>query len=182
MAGVEFKGIDELGRKFNSLERDVRDDALTSGMWAAARVFYDALKAAAPVMRGQAKSFSKLPQRAIGQLRNSITISRGRPTKDLTSQTISVGRLLVGPDKKTGFYGYFLEKGWKRSTTFSSKRIKRAATQTTHSQSGVTQYKDIPAPYPDWSKNAIVQAMGAAQKALEDQFNRKLEEILKRRS
>jgi hypothetical protein len=85
MAGVEIRGFEELRRSVAALEKAVVDEALKA-----------AEDAAAP--------------RRTGQLASSVNVFEGRDRKALSGQTRR--RLLVGPEKRKGFYGFFLEKGW----------------------------------------------------------------------
>jgi hypothetical protein len=119
MAGIEIKGFQELVRNCSYLSKVVLEKALQAAEDAAAQVVMRAVKSAAP--------------RKSGQLAESIeviesidhTVLRGSPRR----------QLLMGPGKKKGYYGFFLEKGW----TWSRRRRRRAATRNTHSQSGPTE-------------------------------------------
>jgi hypothetical protein len=74
----------------------------------------------------------------------------------LTGQTRR--RLLIGPEKKKGFYGFFLQKGW----IWSKGRRKRAASRNTHSQSGPTEGSHRIPPHPWFPNSAQVEARAQA--------------------
>jgi hypothetical protein len=96
MAGVEIKGFEELRRNVAAFEKAIVDEALKAAEDAAAQIVKQAVEAAAP--------------RRTGQLASSVKIFESRNRKTLSGQTRL--RILIGPEKKKGFYGYFLESGW----------------------------------------------------------------------
>jgi hypothetical protein len=118
MAGIEMKGFEDLKRNVEGFSKVVQDEAIKAAEDAAAQVVKTAVEAAAP--------------RETGQLASSVRIFESQDRKVLSGQ--SRRRLLIGPEKKKGFYGFFLQKGW----IWSKGRRKRAATSNTHSQSGPT--------------------------------------------
>jgi len=67
-------------------------------------------------------------------------------------------RLLIGPGKKKGYYGFFLEKGW----TWSKGRRRRVATGNTHSQAGPTEGTYRIQPHRQASVEAKAYAAGEA--------------------
>lgn len=160
--------------EFNALIKLMRDtsvfaaDAATD---AAAQVFKQAAIAAAP--------------RKSGQLAKSIKIIKGRKTRSL----IGTGRerVFVGPEKRKGYYGYFLEKGYRlpagsaqqfetrSGRRFTTRRIARTGRGAAHSQRGLTSFKQIP-PRP-WFEPAVRSAEGSATSAAESAFDRKLYEL-----
>jgi len=161
MAGVEFKGLDDLRRSFGAIEKAVSGEALEAGEDAAAKVFRDAAKAAAP--------------RDSGRLAKSIRIVKKAVRGKLSSLQGSIRKVYVGPEKKKGYYGYFVEKGY----IWSKGRRRRRATPTTHSQRGPTAgSKRIP-PRP-WFKPAMDAAMGSAEQSFKKAFNEKLQQIANR--
>jgi len=109
MAGVEIKGFEELRRDTERLARAIGDEAILAAEDAATEVVRAAVEAAAPTLN-PAGRFRRLPRRPAGQLRSSVRIFESKDSRALTGS--SRRRLLVGPEKKTGFYGFFLEKGW----------------------------------------------------------------------
>lgn len=138
----------------------VSKEAIVAAENAAANVFLRAARAAAPVDSGQ--------------LRSSIKIIEG---KDKSQLSVGVGeagrrRLFVGPEKKKGYYGFFVEKGYK---TAGPKRIKRTASGNTHSQSGVAARRQISAH--SWFEPAMRSAEASATQAAESAFNAKLQEL-----
>ncbi len=162
MAGVEFKGLDDLRRQFANISKVVSEEALEAGEDAAAKVFRDAAKNAAP--------------RNSGQLASSIRIIVKKARDKLSSlQGAAFRKVYVGPEKKKGYYGFFVEKGY----TWSKGRRSRRATATTHSQRGPTAgSKRIPAR--PWFKPAMDAVMGTAEQSFKKAFNEKLQQIANR--
>jgi hypothetical protein len=116
MAGVEINRFQEIVRNCNYLSKEVLGKALQAAEDAASQVVRQAVESAAP--------------RKTGQLAGSINVFEGIDRKALSRSPRR--RLLIGPAKKKGFYGFFLQKGW----IWSKGRKKRAASGNTHSQSG----------------------------------------------
>ena len=96
MPGVEIKGFEELRRNAERLGKAIAEEAVTAAEDAAARVVKAAVESAAP--------------RKSGQLASSVRIFEGVDRKALTGSIRR--RLLIGPEKRKGFYGYFLDVGW----------------------------------------------------------------------
>ena len=96
MAGIEVKGFEELRRNAERLGKAIAEEAVTAAEDAAARVVKSAVESAAP--------------RKSGQLESSVRIFEGVDRKALTGSIRR--RLLIGPEKRKGFYGYFLDVGW----------------------------------------------------------------------
>ena len=142
MAGVEIKGFEELRRNVATLEKAIVDKALKAAEDAAAQFVKQAIEAAAP--------------RKTGQLASSVKIFESQNRKTLSGQTRL--RILVGPEKKKGFYGFFLEKGW----ISSRGRRRRVATGSTHSQSGPTEGSRRVPPHPWFPNPADVEARARA--------------------
>lgn len=147
-------------------------EAIPAAEVAAARVFRDAARAAAPVQTVVNSRVGVMYDS--GQLKRSINIIEGKDRSQLFV-TPEMGpsprrrRLFVGPEKKKGYYGFFLEKGHK---TAGSKRVKRKSTSTTHSQAGVETSRTVPAR--PWFGPAIKGAESAALAAAERAFERYL--------
>jgi hypothetical protein len=142
MAGVELKGFQELVRNCNYFSKEVLEKALQAAEDAAAQVVKRAVKAAAP--------------RRTGQLVDSIDIFESADRKALSG--LPRRRLLIGPGKKKGFYGFFLQKGW----IWSKGRRKRAASRNTHSQSGPTEGSHRIPPHPWFPNQSEVEAKAYA--------------------
>jgi hypothetical protein len=142
MAGIEIKGFQELRRNVATLEKAIVDEALKAAEDAAAQVVRQAVEAAAP--------------RGTGQLASSVTVFESRDRTALSGQTRR--RLLVGPEKRKGFYGFFLQKGW----IWSKGRRKRAASGNTHSQSGPTTGSHRIPPRPWFPDSAEIEAKARA--------------------
>jgi hypothetical protein len=148
MAGIEMKGFEDLKRNIEQFSKVVQDEAIQAAEDAAAKVVKTEVEAAAP--------------RRSGQLASSVQIFESRDRKALTGQTRR--RLLIGPEKKKGFYGLFLQKGW----IWSKGRRKRAATGNTQSQSGPTEGSHSIPPlkwFPDPAQ-VEAQAQTAGERAL----------------
>lgn len=166
MAGIEADEFTALIR----LLRGASEEAGVAAENAAAIVLQRAAQAAAP--------------RRTGQLAASIKIIE---SKDRKALAIRAGasprlRLFVGPEKKKGYYGYFVEKGHRSPKGKAimiagkpSRRIKRSGSGLAHSQSGLTTFTDIPA-HP-WFRPAIEAAIPQAEQAAEAAFDAKLEEL-----
>ena len=158
MAGVEVKGFQELVRNCNYFSKDVLEKALQAAEDAAAQVVRQTVESAAP--------------RKTNQLAESINVFEGIDRKALSGSPRR--RLLIGPGKKKGFYGFFLQKGW----IWSKDRRKRAATGNTHSQSGPTEGSHRILPHPWFPNPADVETR--AQAAGEAAFMAVLESELSR--
>jgi hypothetical protein len=113
MAGIEMNGFEDLKRSVEQFSKIVQDEAIQAAEDAAAKVVKTEVETAAP--------------RDTGKLASSIQVFESRDRKALTGQTRR--RLLIGPEKRKGFYGFFLQKGW----IWSRGRRKRAAIGNTHS-------------------------------------------------
>jgi hypothetical protein len=154
MAGFEQEAFGNL----RDLLVDTAKEAVPAAEDAAAQVFLQAIRSAAP---------SKT-----GQLRASIKIIE---SKDKSALSVEAGgtarrRLFVGPEKKTGYYGYFVERGHK---TAGSKRISRTGRGASHSQKGVAATGNVEA-HP-WFVDAVnaaePRALAAARAAFDDKLN-----------
>ena len=142
MAGVEIKGFQELVRDCNHLSKDVLEKALQAAEDAAAQVVRQSVESSAP--------------RKTGQLARSVDVFEGVDRKALTGSPRR--RFLIGPGKKKGFYGFFLQKGW----IWSKGRRKRAASGNTHSQSGRTEGSHRIPPHTWFPDPAEVEARARA--------------------
>jgi hypothetical protein len=158
MAGIEMKGFEDLKRNVEQFSKVVQDEAIQAAEDAAAKVVKTEVEAAAP--------------RDTGQLASSIQVFESRDRRALTGQTRR--RLLIGPEKKKGFYGFFLQKGW----IWSRGRRKRAASGNTHSQSGPTEGSHRIPPHPWFPNPAEVETR--AQVAGEAAFTAAIDAELSR--
>lgn len=159
MAGFELDAFMALRDLLASMPRE----AIPAAEEAAAQVLVDAARAAAPVQSGQ--------------LRRSIGIIRGRDRNTLVSPIgDSARRVFIGPEKRKGYYGFFLEKGHK---TAGPHRVKRGTGGIAHSQSGVATQRMVPAR--PWFEPAIKSAEQSALTAAERAFNSKLEQLNSRK-
>ena len=96
MTGIEIRGFEELRRNAERLGKAIAEEAVTAAEDAAASVVKSAVESAAP--------------RKSGQLESSVRVFEGVDRKALTGNIRR--RLLIGPEKRKGFYGYFLDVGW----------------------------------------------------------------------
>jgi len=101
MAGIKVTGLEQLRARTAALSKMAAEEALIAAENAAASLIRDSQRTAAPVG-------------PTGKLRRSIRIFKGR-VKSLVAggRTTAVARILIGPEKKTGYYGFFREKGRK---------------------------------------------------------------------
>ena len=97
MAGIEIKGFEELRRNTEHICKEVLDRAIQAAEDAAAQVIRRAVEASAP--------------RRTGQLAGSVIVYESVDRKALAGSGRK--RLLVGPEKRKGFYGYFYNFGRK---------------------------------------------------------------------
>ena len=147
MAGIEIKGLEEILKQCQGFGNTAATEALEAAENAAAKLIKERLQAAAPV--GSMATRDRHP----GQLKRSIRIVKYKDRAQLhglASATMDRGatqKLVIGPERKTGFYGFFLEHGWRSA---GSKRIARKGTKTTHSQSGTTKHKWIAGGHQGW--------------------------------
>jgi hypothetical protein len=163
-AATEFEALRKL------LEATSRE-TVAAAEDAAAAVYREAIAAAAP--------------RKTGELAGSVEVVESKNKTVLTGDARR--RVLVGPTKKKGFHGYFVEKGWKhpigprvtlatrRGRAITTGRRARAAHANTHSQRGVSGYREIPGR--PWFKAAVRNADARALAAAEQAFNAKLNEL-----
>jgi hypothetical protein len=174
--------------EFDALIRLLRatsEEAVPVAENAAAVVYRDAARAAAP--------------RKTGQLAASVKVIEGRPAKGvLYGETRR--RLFAGPEKKKGYYGYFVEHGWKAPTgprvtytttrgdrwnpaghTYTTGRRRRVESMVsrqggrTASQMGRTSYKKIDAK--PWFHRSQRNADSSAARAAETAFEGKMSEL-----
>jgi hypothetical protein len=156
MAGFEQEAFEAL----RDMLAATSTEAIPAAEDAAAKVYLQAARAAAPVDSGQLRASIKIIE---SKNKAALTVESGGGTRR---------RLFVGPEKKKGYYGFFLEKGHK---TAGPHRVKRRASGNTHSQSGVSAQRMIPAK--PWFEPAIQGADSAATSAAESAFNSKLQEL-----
>lgn len=158
MPAVTIRGFEQLRRDVESLQKAIQDEALVAAEDAAAEAAKREVMAAAP--------------RRSGQLARSVKVFESRERSQLTGQDRR--RLLVGPEKKRGFYGYFLEAGW---TATGRARRARTATTTTHSQRGVSGGRRIPGS--GWFSRIAGTVEEAARRAGERAFQETIQRLIK---
>jgi len=175
MSGIKVTGLEEIRRNVEHLAGISGIDAMQSAQDSAAKVIRDAVKAAAP--RGET-----------GQLSKSVKIFKSKPKGLSVSSSTAAVRILIGPEKKKGYYGFFLAKGWRtplgkaqtfttrRGRSFTTRRIARTASGSTHSQQGITENRAVPAPYPEWVVRAGSSVEQQATDAWVKTYKNKLKE------
>lgn len=125
----------------------VSREAVPAGEDAAAKVFLAAAQAAAP--------------KKSGGLQRSIKIVKGK-SKRLFSTGNDLGeqaRKFVGPEKKKGYYGFFVEKGHKARSGKSSDLLRKTVAAR------------------PWFEPAMKAVEDQALSAAENAVNQKLEEL-----
>ena len=166
MAEFEAEAFNKLRKMLESTSVE----AVPAAEDAAAKVYLRAIRAAAPTAK---RWIRKTGVYSTGDLKRSIKIVQGREIK---TPSVKAGtrtrRLFVGPTKKKGFYGFFIEKGW---TATGPKRRQRTGRVRAHSQRGVTGGRTI-AGRP-WFSSAVRSADSEALHAAESAFNSKLREL-----
>lgn len=149
--------FEQFRRDVERFKGEVGDKAIRQAENAAARVAKYAAQTAAPV--GET-----------GVLRKSISIARTKTKKLALAEGEQERAVRVGPSRR-GYYGYFLEHGYRAA---GSRRIKRTATRITHSQSGTTSFNVIRGK--KWFSTAIERAenqiIEAGRRAIEQTVKR----------
>lgn len=148
MAVVEVHGFSEFAEKLRGIPQSLGETILRDSLMAAADVYKGAIEANAP--------------RRTGNLAGNIDIAEIQ-TKEYSRPDLGI-RLKVGPTRRKGFYGYWLEEGWKAT---GRHRRARKASGTTHGQAGVTTYREIAGlRYIKRSYDEASAAAGAAAEAV----------------
>lgn len=170
MAGIEMKGFEELKRDVERFSKTVQDEALTAAEEAAANAVVKIIEAVAP--------------RETGDLAGSIKIVESQDRQQMTGNPRK--RLLIGPTKKKGYYGFFLDKGWRhpigprarlttrRGKVFLTGRLARSASGNTRSQRGVSGYRTISPRH--WFTNLSPAMESAARSAGEKAFMSRIQQ------
>lgn len=96
VSGVEIKEFEELKWNAERFGKAIAEEAVTAAQDAAARGIKSAVESAAP--------------RKSGRLASSVRVFEGVDRKELTGSIRR--RLLIGPEKRKGCYGYFVDVGW----------------------------------------------------------------------
>ena len=146
--------IEDAFSSLRHLIKTATPGAVKAAQKAAGDVYVRAAKQAVPVKSGR--------------LKQSIKIIQGRPDH------YGNRHLYVSPDKKTGYYGYFLEKAHRAhlrafNGRVHSKRLARKGNKVTHSQSGESEPTHI-IPARPWLEPAIKGIEAEAQRAAEEAF------------
>ena len=116
-SGVGFVGLSELRDRLKEFSDRMRGPVLRQALQAAAKVYKEALQAAAPVggsytyKRPSGKPFT-VRDPHIGRLRDNVIIyqRQSRTTLAVAAEDLA---LLVGFEKKRAYYAYFVEYGHK---------------------------------------------------------------------
>lgn len=155
MAAIEIRGFEGLVRDTERFSKDIARKALLAAENAAAEVVRLELVRVAP--RG--KRVRRRKSRGWLRIAQSIIIYEARAVARGVLSGVGRRRLLVGPSKYAP-HAFWREKGW---TSAGPRRRARRATQTTHSQSGVTGGKRVRAR--PWAKPAAERIEPAAFEA-----------------
>jgi hypothetical protein len=170
MAGIEMKGFEDLKRDVEAFAQAIQDEALKEAEDAAAHAIVEMVEAAAP--------------RRSGDLARSVEIVESHDRRQLAGDTRR--RLLVGPTKRKGYYGFFLDKGWRhpigprarlstrREKAFLTGRLARSASGNTHSQRGVSGSRTISPRY--WFTRLTPAMESAARSAGEKAFASRIQQ------
>jgi len=148
------------------LMRATSEEAVPFAENAAAKVYKDAAIAAAP--------------RRTGQLAASIKIIEGRRLRTLTGETRR--RLFVGPEKRKGYYGYWLEKG-RKGFDVAVRKLSKTKAKALHwkDKSGKDVFMNRahvpPMGKREWFYPSQRSVDGAAEDAASAAFEAKLAEI-----
>lgn len=199
MAQIEIEAFQSL---IKVLEK-TSTEAIPAASMAAAEVYKQAARAAAPV-ETSGNPFGKyrnVTPKHPGQLRESVKIIKGKELKKyFASAGEPLRRTFVGPERKKGYYGYFVEHGWKAprgprekhykmtgasarnwqdkgypgKPILTRRRTRLARYEGGHSQYGIGQWNQIGAR--EWFEPAIQSADSQAVSAAEAAFNEKLRE------
>jgi len=127
MAGIEIKGFEELRRNTDHVCKDVLDRAIKAAEDAASEVIRKAVEASAP--------------RRTGQLAGNIIVYESVNRKALTGSGRK--RLLVGPEKRKGFYGYFYNFGRKGQPARAWFEIASASVEAQAMEAGIAVFQEV---------------------------------------
>lgn len=171
-----MKGFDQFKRDVKQFSERVQEEAVDVGVWAAARASKEIIEAAAQGVH-----------KVSGSLGNSVKIIAYK-NRGLTGSKFS-DKLQIGPERKSGFQGFFVDRGWKHPTgprknvqtrrgrSFVTGRRARTASGNTHSQSGVSGSKKIEGTH--WFTKVIPQVETAAEKAGNEAITRRIKRLAK---
>jgi hypothetical protein len=152
------EGLEEFERTLNEFARAIEFDALREAENAAAQAVIRIIQANTP--------------RASGDLAGAIEVIESSDRRALSKGARR--RLLVGPNKKMGFHGYWIDRGWKhpkgprerkqtrRGRSFTTGRLTRANGRV-HSQQGISGYVQVRPRY--WFTKLAPQMLSAAHTA-----------------
>jgi HK97 gp10 family phage protein len=127
MAGIELKGFEELRRNTDHICNDVLDRAIKAAEDAAAEVIKKAVEASAP--------------RRTGQLASNIIVYESVDRKALAGSGRK--RLLVGPEKRKGFYGYFYDFGRKGQPARPWFEAASASVEAQAMEAGIAAFQEV---------------------------------------
>ena len=127
MAGIEIKGFEELRRNTEHICKEVLDRAINAAEDAAAQVIRQAVEASSP--------------RRTGQLARSIIVYESVDRKALAGSARK--RLLVGPEKRKGFYGYFYNFGRKGQPARPWFETASASVEAQATEAGIAAFQKV---------------------------------------
>ena len=167
---IEQKGLRELDEKLRLLplevQRSIGQRALNKG----ARIVKDDARRRAPMGR----AFYRYPygttarnKRRLGQLRDSIVVTKGKPSRGAEIVTN------VKPRLKTGFYGLFIEKGW--IPTGRTKKVRAAYGLTVREARSRMQRGRAKVPGRPFIEPALVMSTGRVLDAIQKELGRLIE-------
>jgi HK97 gp10 family phage protein len=127
VAGIEIRGSEELRRNTDHICKDVLDRAIKAAEDAAAEVIRKAVESSAP--------------RRTGQLAGNIIVYESVDRKALTGS--GGKRLLVGPEKRKGFYGYFYNFGRKGQPARPWFETASASVEAQAMEAGIAAFQEV---------------------------------------
>ena len=143
------------------LLRATSEEAVPAAEDAAAVVYRDAARAAAP--------------RKTGQLAASVKIIEGRPRRTLTGSIRN--RLFIGPERRKGYYGYWGEHG-RKGFTIKPKKARALHWKDASGKDRYAMRANVgPQPKRPWFYASQRGADSQAVQAAESAFNAKMEEL-----
>jgi HK97 gp10 family phage protein len=127
VAGIEIKGFEELRSNTEHICKEVLDRAVKAAEDAAAEVVKKAAEASAP--------------RLTGQLASNIIVYESIDRKALAGSGRK--RLLVGPEKRKGFYGYFYNFGRKGQPARAWFETASASVEAQAMEAGIAAFQEV---------------------------------------
>jgi HK97 gp10 family phage protein len=127
LAGIEIKGFEELRRNTDHICKNILDRAIQAAEDAAAQVIRQAVEASAP--------------HQTGRLARSVIVYESVNRKALTGSARR--RLLVGPEKRKGFYGYFYNFGRKGQPAMPWFETASTSVESQAMEAGIAAFQEV---------------------------------------